>query len=215
MTNNHTNHYPLLTLTLGTALAVLASILFLDEKIAVAVMDILHSNRFLHSVTASIPDLLLLLVCAGTAIIWLLHFYLLRHNGSDEKLCFLQLIGTVIPASYLLKMFLQFAFGRTNTRLWLAGGMPLQFDWFHGAGIGCFPSGHMTVFAAFGAAVWYVYPRYFRPIALFLVLLGAALIATDYHFLSDVIAGAYVGIMLSRGISHWLKRCRMRRWVPQ
>jgi membrane-associated phospholipid phosphatase len=215
MTNNNVNRYPLLTLSLGTALAVLAGIRFLDEKIAVAVMRLLHSNPLLHSVTADIPDLLLLLVCAGTAIIWLLYFYLLRNNGSEEKLCFLQLIGTVVPASYLLKMFLQFAFGRTNTRLWLAGGMPLQFDWFHGAGIGCFPSGHMTVFAAFGAAVWYVYPRYFRLIALFLVLLGSALIVTDYHFLSDVIAGAYVGIMLSCGIRHWLNMCGVRRWESQ
>jgi membrane-associated phospholipid phosphatase len=93
--------------------------------------------------------------------------------------------------------------------------MPLQFNWFHGAGIGCFPSGHMTVFTAFGVAIWYSYPRCRRLTALGLVLLGMALIVTDYHFLSDVIAGAYVGLLLDHGIRHVLKRCGAKHWIAE
>jgi membrane-associated phospholipid phosphatase len=51
----------------------------------------------------------------------------------------------------------------------------------------------MTFFAAFSAAVWVFYPRY-RTISIGLMLvLALALVITDYHFLSDVIAGAYLG----------------------
>jgi membrane-associated phospholipid phosphatase len=144
---------------------------------------------------------------------WLAYMILSRNKGSDELLRFLQLAATTVPVSYLLKTFLQFAFGRTNTRLWLAGDMPLQFNWFHGAGIGCFPSGHMTVFTAFGVAIWYTYPRHRRLTALGLVLLGVALIITDYHFLSDVIAGVYIALLLDYGVRHLLKRYGAKNWI--
>jgi len=203
------------TLSLGAALAILGSIRFLDREIAVGVWHLLSSHQTLHVATANIPDLLLLLVCIGTLAMYLAYRYLLREKGSAERLRFLQLAGMAVPAAYLLKAFLQFAFGRTYTRFWLAGGVPLQFDWFHGVGTGGFPSGHMTVFTAFGAAVWYVYPRCRRPIVLGLVLLGAALIVTDYHFLSDVIAGAYAGILLTCGILNFLKRYGAWFWKMQ
>ena len=215
MIKKHSDHYLLATLSLGTILAILGSIRFLDEKIAVAVMHILRSNLVLHTATANIPDALLYLVCIGTAVMWLVYIILSRNKGSGEQLRFLQLAATVVPASYLLKAVLQFTFGRTNTRLWLTTGAPLQFNWFHGVGTGCFPSGHMTVFTAFGVAIWYIYPRYRRPTALVLVLLGAALIITDYHFLSDVIAGACLGFLLTSGIRHCLKRCGARLWALQ
>ncbi|MBT1074215.1 phosphatase PAP2 family protein [Geobacter grbiciae] len=215
MTNHRTNCHSLLTLSIGTMLATLGSIRFLDEPIAVAVMRILSSHRALHSATANLPDTLLYLVCIGTSSMWLAYFYLARRQGSDRLLSFLRLAATALPFSYPIKAFLQFAFGRTNTRLWLLNGMPLRFDWFHGSGIGCFPSGHMAVFAAFGAAVWYEYPFYRRFVVSGLVLLAAALIVTDYHFLSDVIAGTYLGFLVTGIIRCLLKRRIPVPWVTQ
>ena len=51
------------------------------------------------------------------------------------------------------------------------------------------------VFTAFLAAVWLFYPRYRSLSVGFLLILALALVATDYHFLSDVIAGAYLGLV--------------------
>lgn len=216
MIKKPSDRYFLTTLSLGAILTILVGILFLDQPIAVGIMRILRSNSLLHSATATIPDTLLYLACIGTTVMWLVYFILRRHNwGSDELLQFLQLAGTAVPVSFLLKAALQFAFGRTNTRFWLINNMPLRFDWFHGAGIGCFPSGHMTVFTAFGVTIWYVYPRYRRPTALLLVLLGMALIMTDYHFLSDVIAGAWVALLLVHGIRYLLKRCGANHWIEE
>lgn len=215
MIKKHSDRYFLAALSLGAILTILVGIWFLDEKIAIGVMHILRSNHLLHSATANIPDTLLYLVCIGTAVMWLAYIILARNNGHDVQLRFLQLAATAVPVSYLLKAVLQFAFGRTNTRFWLTTGAPLQFNWFHGAGIGCFPSGHMTVFTAFGVAIWYIYPSCRFPAALVLVLLGAALIVTDYHFLSDVIAGAGVGFLVTHGIRHLLKQSGSRLWTLQ
>lgn len=215
MIKKRSDYYLPAALSLGAILTILVGIWFLDEKIAVGVMHLLQSNHLLHTATAHIPDTLLYLVCIGTAAMWLAYIILSRNKGSDVLLRFLQLAATAVPVSYLLKAVLQFAFGRTNTRFWLNTGAPLQFNWFHGAGIGCFPSGHMTVFTAFGVAIWYIYPRYRVPTALVLVLLGAALIVTDYHFLSDVIAGACVGFLVTYGVRHFLKRSGARLWTLQ
>ncbi len=178
--------------------AVLVCIAFLDRGIALAVMRMLRSSSVLHRATADMPDLLLLVVCAGTAFMWVAYFFLARRNGHNERTRFLRLAATATPIAFVAKDLLKFVFGRINTRAWLKGGGPIDFQFFHGTGDRSgFPSGHMMVFTAFFAAVWHYYPRH-RPLAaVFLLLLGAALIATDYHFLSDVIAGAYAGVLVT------------------
>lgn len=212
MINKNTEYFFPVALTLGAAVAVLGSIRFLDREIASAVMKLLHSRHILDTATAKIPDALLFLVCFGTAIMWLAYIYLSRNKAPVAQLRFLQLAATAVPSAYLLKAFLKFIFGRTNTRSWLLSGEPLQFNWFHGAGTGSFPSGHMTVFTAFGATIWYYCPRYRRHTLLALVLLGTALIATDYHFLSDVIAGSYVGLIVTTvvryGLDNWVNMAK-------
>jgi len=158
-------------------------------------MQFLLANRTLHKVTRHIPDILPHLVGVGTISMWVIYFYRSRLKKNDIETQFLRLAATTLPAAYLIKTFLKFLFGRTNPRSWLLNGKPLEFDWFNKSWSGSFPSGHMTVFAAFGAAVIYFYPKYRRIVITLLVLLALALIGTDYHFLSDVIFGTYLGII--------------------
>ena len=177
---------------------VFLGIMFLDGGIALWVMELLKMSPVVYRTTATIPDLLLLLVGSGTAAMWTVYCYLVTRGVENSQTRFLKLAATVLPVSYLLKSFLQFAFGRINTRAWLLVSGPIDFRLFHGSGErGGFPSGHMTVFTAFFAAVWCCYPRYRTLSASFLLTLGVALIVTDYHFLSDVIAGAYTGLLLT------------------
>ncbi|HEX9137433.1 MAG TPA: phosphatase PAP2 family protein, partial [Nitrospirota bacterium] len=71
------------------------------------------------------------------------------------------------------------------------------FHWFIGGGdLNAFPSGHMSVLTPLIISLWRFYPRY-RTFFLALGLaLGGALIMTNSHFLSDVIAGAYLGLLV-------------------
>ena len=171
------------------------SIVYLDSKIAVNVMQFLLSFRVLHRATKNIPDFLPPLVGIGTLLMWIIYFFRTMKKKNDVMTQFLRLAGTALPAAYLLKSFFKYMFGRTGPRSWLLHHEPLEFHWFHKMWSGSFPSGHMTVFAAFGAAVIYYYPQYRRLVIILLGFLGIALIVTDYHFLSDVIAGTYLGFI--------------------
>ena len=176
-------------------LAVLISWRFLDAWTAMGVMELLKSSDLLRTSTSDIPDILFLLVCIGSVLLWG-NYLILRHRGIiNEQSQFSQLAGSAVPLSYSLKWFLKYVFGRANTRFWLAHPASDDFHWFHGGGdYSSFPSGHMAVFVAFFAAICFFYPRYLTISIGLLLLLAVALVATDYHFLSDVIAGAYLGL---------------------
>jgi membrane-associated phospholipid phosphatase len=184
---------------LAVFLFTVLSIKYLDAEIAAGIMHFIQSIHPLKKVTEKIPDLLLHFVVAATLIMWAVYLYRLHKKKFDKETQFLQLAATVLPAAYIVKTLLKFVFGRTSARSWLIHHQKLAFHWFDQLS-SSFPSGHMLVFAAFGAAILLYYPEYRKLILIFLILLGAALVGTDYHFLSDVIAGAYLGIITSYSI---------------
>lgn len=61
-----------------------------------------------------------------------------------------------------------------------------------------FPSGHMVLAGAFAGVFVRLYPASIRPLAALLALAAALLVLGDWHFISDVIAGGFLG--LSAGI---------------
>lgn len=69
-----------------------------------------------------------------------------------------------------------------------------------GDDVGSFPSGHATRIAAFLGVFWLAYPRsQSRALCLLIgVPLSASLVAMNYHFVSDVIAGAFLGAIVAR-----------------
>jgi membrane-associated phospholipid phosphatase len=90
---------------------------------------------------------------------------------------------------YILKLL----FGRYGPYTFLGNPTAPIFNFFHGDLNCVFPSGHMVMSSAFAAVLFREYPRT-RPI--FTVLLGIAastLLIGDWHFLSDIIAGIFVG----------------------
>jgi membrane-associated phospholipid phosphatase len=101
-----------------------------------------------------------------------------------------------------LKEELKWAFGRTWPETWIRaspnpsyfGNGTYGFFPFHGGqGYASFPSGHTTAITAFAGAVWILWPK-LRWLALALALAVAiGLLGADYHWLSDIIAGAIVG----------------------
>ena len=151
-----------------------------------------------HLKTSSIPDTLFLIVFVFSIFSWVSYFYLKRRNIYDKRILFFRLTGTLLPLSFALKILLKWIFGRLDTRVWLAyPNHHYDFHWF--AGIGSFqgfPSGHMLVFTPLLIALWQFYPRYRFYYILFGVILSLGLIATEYHFLGDVLAGALIGAVL-------------------
>ncbi len=187
------------------AIAVTFSYYFLDAKIALYVYGAMKKSR-LVIYSSDIPDLLFPIVCVITVSVWMAYFHLVRKGVFNRHTRFFQIVAISVPLSFTIKLFLKHAFGRVNTRLWLHNHKLYGFHWFHGGGgLDGFPSGHMAVFAALIAALWRYYPEHRHIYFAFLSMLAAALIVTDYHFLSDVIAGTYLGVLIVFCIDHGVK----------
>jgi len=195
--------------TLGFLLApllVLCSYSFLDKEIALLVKRTVLSSE---GISLTIPDLLFPFVCIVTGGAWTAYFYFVRKRIFNNHRRFALLVACSVPLASILKSVLKILVGRINTRVWLGDPELKEFHWFQGSGdYSGFPSGHMAVFAVLVIACWQFYPRLRSGYSLFLALLAIALIATGYHFLSDVIAGAYLGFIVHGFITRGLRLVR-------
>ncbi len=196
MVKRKSSNYFWFVITPAVFLAIAVSIIYIDAGLAKRVMAFLLSIKTLHRATENIPDVLVYLVAGATVLMWIVYIYRYINKKLDAETSFLRLAASTLPVTYFIKVFLQFTFGRTSPRNWLISHEPLLFKFFNEHG-GSFPSGHMTVFVAFGTAVFIYFPKYRKLVVALLVILGFALIGTDYHFLSDVIAGAYLGFVIT------------------
>lgn len=94
---------------------------------------------------------------------------------------------------------LKIIFGRRAPHVLFEGIPAHAFNFFHGDQQSSFPSGHMVLATAFAAAMMRLQPRTW-PVLVVLLCIGAgALVVGDWHFVGDVIAGAFVG-----GIAGWM-----------
>jgi membrane-associated phospholipid phosphatase len=181
-----------------TILLTAFSYFYLDTAIALFVFRLIRSSYLPTQTISDIPDLLPHIVVTLTVLSWTARFLLLRLGIQNRHTSFLRACGTVLPIAFVAKFIFQYVFGRSDPHALVFYHRPPQFYWFRiDEGYGCFPSGHMTVFTALMATLSQYYRR-FRPIFLgLLILLALGLIATDYHFLSDVVAGVFLGMVVT------------------
>ncbi len=198
---------------LCAALVVLGH-LYLDIRLAEFVTAKVGPEFLFSGPVSGMPDLLFLLVCIVVAVSWLGRFCLalmsIKGRGPD---C-LELIGWAVPLAFILKSPLKDLFGETNARVWLLRPDLFGFHWFQGGGdFASFPSGHMAVVMALMLGIGRYFPRLRTPCAGSLLLLAAALIATQYHFFSDIVAGTYLGF-LADSLTGFVLSCRHARRTP-
>ena len=113
-------------------------------------------------------------------------------------------IFVAVAASGLVADLLKIVVGRTRPKLLFDGGA-YDFTWFGlRADHWSFPSGHATTAAALMAALWCLWPR---PLWLYVAaaaVVAASRVITGQHFLSDVVAGAAIGVVVTRIVALWL-----------
>ena len=102
---------------------------------------------------------------------------------------------------------LKFVFGRTWPETWFENISLIRdgafgFNLFHGGhDYASFPSGHLVAVGSVMSVLWIYYPRarVLYGVCIGLVVIG--LIGANYHFLSDMIAGGFLGWLIGNATS--------------
>jgi membrane-associated phospholipid phosphatase len=181
----------------GTAIAVTVSYLWLDRPIAHLAHDQLAQFHLFEKLTL-IPTALMPL-----AIVCFLALGLRGLTGQalTRFQTVLLLSGISLAVAVVIKDQLKFAFGRTWPETWDHNNPSFIrdhvfgfFPFHEGPGYSSFPSGHTTAICTVMTVLWLCYPR-FRPVyALCAAAVAVGLVGANFHFLSDVIAGGFLGL---------------------
>lgn len=88
---------------------------------------------------------------------------------------------------------LKFFFGVPNPTAVLHGAQH-TFNLLRGSSSSSFPSGHMVLAGAFAGVFMRLYRTSILPLSALLLVAAALLVVGDWHFISDVIAGTFLGV---------------------
>jgi membrane-associated phospholipid phosphatase len=141
----------------------------------------------------------------------------LSHLQTTMAVC-----GVSLIVSGAAKTHLKYVFGRTWPETWVRNNPSLirdgvyGFNPFHdGAGFASFPSGHTAAVCAMVAVLWLCYPSYRWLYGMVVAAVTIGLVAANYHFLSDVIAGGFLGSVIGYvSIAVWRMGARCRVVLP-
>jgi membrane-associated phospholipid phosphatase len=180
-----------------TVAVVLVSVQWIDRPIALWIFDVFGGRR-IPTQTAdrifSIP-----LVTTIVFVIFGIIAVMGRHFSKLEATIAMCAISTL--ATTVIKDQLKFAFGRTWPDTWGPGIVSFVRDnvyGFHffqaGKSFESFPSGHAAVAAAVLSVVWILCPNQRVLCTIGLIAANIGLVALNLHFLSDAVAGSFVGL---------------------
>lgn len=199
---SHPVRYIVFTLP-AIVLAVVICFLFLDQPIAIAMSkaDLLHHKGILgRSMAVRLTQFCYLLML----VVFAAYFFMRLKGVRGKALECVALISQSVVFAFFIKSTLQYLFGRYVPRY--KGSNVLLFQrnhhlyGLHWLQAGSFPSGHMAILTAGAIAVSLFYPKFKWVAFLLMLVMAALLLMLNYHFLSDLIAGAYLGVTVSLGL---------------
>ncbi len=185
--------------SLSCVLLVGLTVAFVDRPAATWSHDVLHRPAAAVFVTTLAKWWVF---CAGAlavqaaCLLWRLSG---RHMEPAWRTALAASLAVLI--AIVAEIVLKYAFGRLWPETWLhppnpswIGTHSFAFQPFHGGtGYESFPSGHTARATAPFAVLWQRLPRGRAIWALPPLIMAAALIASNFHFVGDCLAGAYVG----------------------
>jgi membrane-associated phospholipid phosphatase len=178
-------------------LAVVASYLWLDRPLALFAHDRLKHYDLFENLSY-IPKIVTPLVLLGFAMMGL---YALFGRPLTKLHMVAVLCAASVAVTEAIKFQLKFAFGRTWPETWVRNNPSFIRDHVYGffplhggPGFAAFPSGHTAAVCAAMSVLWICYPRFRLLYAAAIAAVGVGLVGANFHFLGDVIAGAFLGI---------------------
>jgi len=171
------------------ALAVAIAFSYLDVAIARRVYDIFGQFRDLTAGLGSAAFLTLeATVVLTLVLIRIVHGHLSPFREAMALACLTSMCAYAINTSVLKVLF--GVLGPVD----VLQGARHTFNFLHGNQDSSFPSGHMVLAGAFAGVFVRLYRASVLPLSALLLVAAALLILGDWHFLSDVVAGAFVGV---------------------
>jgi membrane-associated phospholipid phosphatase len=179
-----------------TAALIFVSYRWLDRPIALIAHHYVRHIEVFGWIIYRVPEFVAPL--AGLALIVVAARVLMKYPVSRLQTVVL-LCGLSFFVAEGIKTYLKVAFGRTwpetmfNNPSFIRDGVYGFFPFHGGFGYSAFPSGHITALCSIISVLWICYPK-FRPVYILCALaVAVGLVGANYHFLGDVIAGAYLG----------------------
>lgn len=178
----------LLSLLLCT-LVVAVAFVYLDVPIAHRFKGILAPAESLATGFASVVLLgLEAAVALALVIIRITRGHLSPFRKATVLACLTSICAYAISDN-ILKLY----FGVPNPAAVLHGTQH-AFNLLRGSSNSSFPSGHMVLSGAFAGVFMRLYRTSILPLSALLLIAAVLLVVGDWHFVSDVIAGAFVGV---------------------
>lgn len=179
----------LLSLLICT-LAVAVVFAYFDVPIAHRVYGIFGPAKYLASGFASF---VLLGIEAAVALVLVILRITRGHLSPFREAVALACL-TSICAYAINDGALKLLFGVPNPGAFLLHGAQHAFHFLKGSSNCGFPSGHMVLAGSFAGVFMRLYRRSTLALSALLFLAAVLLILGDWHFVSDVIAGTFVGV---------------------
>lgn len=183
-------------------LMIVLSYFFLDIHLALLFHDIWPTESILLHLFNELSN------PNPQVLFWPVIFFVVRYvynnRSAGEKILTIALSVCVSNAiSIPMKMLL----GRARPAL-LFSEHVYSFDIFSAYTLHLsFPSGHaITIASVMGALACY-YPRYSMPLLFLALFMGFARVMATAHYLSDVLAGVLLGILISQWVFSRIKKC--------
>ena len=174
---------------LAVSVAIVASVQWLDMPIA---RFFLRPSAHIAAMSGPLGSSELVtadaLLMAALAIIRIVRGSLPDYGKAVFVACGASLLAFTLN-DYTLKLI----FGRYNPHVFFTIRPDQLFNFMRGDQTSAFPSGHMVMSTAFAAVLVRACFRTWPLFAGLLLLAAVLLVLGDWHFLSDVIAGTFVG----------------------
>ncbi|HEV8015415.1 MAG TPA: phosphatase PAP2 family protein [Stellaceae bacterium] len=187
-------------LTLAAALGFAIAYQWIDIPLARAFQNIAPATHAIFNVITRFGEGGVYLVPLGIAFLWA------AIRGAQRWAWRLGFVFVALALPGILGDIMKPVFGRARPVLLFRDEF-FGFTWAGAHGNSwSFPSGHSITVAALAVALYAIYPPAWPAYALLALLVMASRIVLEQHYLSDVIAGAYLGVVFAWGLSADMRR---------
>jgi membrane-associated phospholipid phosphatase len=176
-----------------TTLAVGLSVRYADRPISIFVASSLGSLRLAEELKDTPSFFIPISFLVFGIFLW--RRFAAKPLAKLDRACLLA--GLSVLVTNIINDALKLLFGRTWPQYlfpsFIGQGAYGFHPFHHGYGYKSFPSGHAAAVCALLSVAWRFYPR-FRFLYVFTAIsFSALLVVMNFHFLADVIAGAFLG----------------------